>query len=256
VAAVPVSASGSAIARGTRAVIVASAATVTLAAWLWLGGSGASHGFHPGILGPHRHDVDVSSFLYAVVMWQAMMVAMMTPAFLQWMLTFAALTAGPKRGAARFMLVPALASGYFVAWLVYGVVGAAAQIALQRVGLLADGRLAGASGGAVLIAAGLFQFAPFKRACLTHCRNPLSYLLSRWRGGPAGGFRLGIHHGAYCVACCWLLMITGFAMGVMNLAWMAGLTIVIASEQVLPLGDRIGRAAGLAMAGWGVALIL
>lgn len=255
-AAVPVPASGPAIARRTRTVVVAAAATVTLAAWLWLGNPSGSHGFHSAVLGPHRHGIDIPSFLYVVVMWQAMMLAMMTPAFLQWMLTFAALTADPNRGAARLMPVPALASGYFVVWLIYSLGGAAVQIALQATGLLSGGKIAGPAAAAVLIAAGLFQFAPFKRACLKHCRNPLTYFLSRWRCGPAGGFRLGLLHAAYCVGCCWLLMLTGLAMGVMNLAWMAVLTLVIAAEQVLPHGDRIARAAGVVIAGWGLVLLL
>lgn len=248
--------SPAALARGTRALVIASASAVTLAAWLWLGGASTSHGVHSALLGPHRHELDGRSFLYMLVMWQAMMVAMMTPAFLRWALAFAVLTADPTRAASRFQPIAALASGYFVAWLAYSLGAASIQVALHRARLLGDGRVAESSAGVLLILAGAFQLAPFKRACLTHCRNPLTFFLSRWRSGPVGGFRLGIIHGAYCVGCCWLLMITGFAMGVMNMAWMAVLTLVIAAEQVLPHGERIAGLFGLAIAGWGISLLL
>src|SRR5678815_1456869 len=98
-----------------------------------------------------------------------------------------------------------------------------------------------------------FQFAPIRQACLTHCRNPLSYLLSRWHGGPPAAFRLGAVHGAYCLGCCWLLMLTGFAVGLMNLAWMAVLTIVVAVEQTAPGGVWLGRLFGVGLAAWGAA---
>ena len=245
-----------ALARGTRVLILGSAALVTLAAWMWLTGAGAPPGIHSRFLAAHRHDVDGPSFVYAVVMWQAMMVAMMTPAFLRWLMTFAALTADVESRSSPLRPVASLAGGYFLVWLCYSVGAAAIQVALQQMNLLRDGRAAASSAGVLLILAGLFQLAPLKRACLAHCRNPLTYFLSRWQNGPRGGLRLGIAHGAFCVGCCWLLMMTGFAMGVMNLAWMAVLTLVIAVEQVAPHGDRIACALGIAIAGWGFILLL
>src|SRR6266542_4428268 len=245
-----------ALARGTGGLLFASAAVVTVAAWLWLGGAGASHGTHSAFLAPHRHQLDGRSALYAVIMWQAMTVAMMTPIFLRWLLTFATLAAGSAGSAPALRPAAALASGYFVIWLAYSVGAAAIQIALQQMHLLRDGRLGLSSAGVLLILAGLFQFAPVKRACLRHCRNPLTYFLARWHNRPSGGFRLGIVHGAYCIGCCWLLMITGLAMGVMNMAWMAVLTFMIGIEQVGPHGDRIAAALGVAIAGWGFVLLL
>ena len=83
----------------------------------------------------------------------------------------------------------------------------------------------------------------------------MSYFLSRWRNGPGGAFRMGLSHGAFCVGCCWALMLTGFALGVMNLAWMAVLTLVIAVETLAPQGERIGRLAGAALVVWGLVLL-
>ncbi len=109
--------------------------------------------------------------------------------------------------------------------------------------------------GLVLVGAGLYQVTPAKAACLEHCRTPMSYFLSRWRNGPGGAFRMGLSHGAFCVGCCWALMLTGFALGVMNLAWMAVLTVVIAVETFAPRGERIGRLAGAALVVWGLILL-
>jgi len=243
------------LARGTRVLLFASAALVTLAAWLWLTGAGASTGIPSTFLAPHHHELGGRSLLYGVIMWQAMMIAMMTPALLRWLMAFASLTTDADGGRSTMRAVAALASGYFVIWLCYSLGAAAIQIALQQMDLLRNGRVGASSAGVLLVLAGLFQFAPLKRACLTHCRNPLTYLLSRWRGGPRGGFRLGMAHGAYCVGCCWLLMLTGLAMGVMNMAWMAVLTLVVAVEQAAPHGDRIAAALGILFAGWGLVLL-
>ena len=132
----------------------------------------------------------------------------------------------------------------------YALTGVALWAGIHAAGLHAT------LAGVLLVAAGLSQFLPLKRACLSHCRNPLTYFLARWKNGPTGGFRLGLTHGAYCLGCCWLVMLSGFGVGLMNLAWMALLTVVLCLEQVAPGGERIGQAAGLGMAAWGLALLL
>lgn len=240
--------------RATRALLCALAAAVTLAAWASLGGEAGSHG-HAAILMPRAHGGGAGSFLSAVLMAQVMTIAMMTPTFLRWLLVFADLAPSGSGGFARLRRAAALTAGYLATWVGYSLAAVAVQRLLQAGGWLREGRLASAIGGALLVLAGAFQFAPVKRACLAHCRNPLSFFLARWRSGPGGGFRLGAVHGAYCMGCCWLLMATGLAMGVMNLAWMAVLTIVIAAEQVLPHGERVAGVLGLAMAGWGISLL-
>jgi predicted metal-binding membrane protein len=214
-----------------RAVLLACAGAVTLAAWLWLLGRPA-----------HHHESGWRSFASLVAMWQAMMVAMMTPAVLDWLFTFAAL-------AQRAWSAAWFASGYFVVWLGYSILAALLQTAIGH------DRLPARAGGAVLIATGLLYFTPFQRACLTHCRNPVTYFLARWHNGPRSGFGFGLTHGAYCVGCCWMLMLTGFAVGVMNILWMALLTLLICVEKLAPHGDRIGAVAAVAMTLWGVALL-
>jgi len=247
--------SSAALGRATKALVCVLAAAVTLAAWLWLKGEAGPHG-HSGILMPGAHGGGAGAFLAAVLMAQVMTIAMMTPTFLRWLLVFAGLAPSGGERLARLQRVASLTAGYLAAWLGYSLVVAAMQQVLAAAGWLEHGRLSSAAGGALLILAGAFQLAPVKRACLAHCRNPLSFFLARWRGGFGGGFRLGAVHGAYCMGCCWLLMATGLAMGVMNVAWMAVLTVVIAAEQVLPHGERVAGILGFAMAGWGVVLLL
>ena len=110
-------------------------------------------------------------------------------------------------------------------------------------------------GGLILIGAGLYQAAPAKAACLEHCRTPMSYFLANWRNGPGGAFKMGLSHGAFCVGCCWALMLTGFALGLISLIWMAGFTAIIAVETLAPHGKRIGRLAGAGMILWGLTLL-
>jgi predicted metal-binding membrane protein len=109
------------------------------------------------------------------------------------------------------------------------------------------------AGTVIFLIAGAYQFAPFKRACLTHCRTPLGYFLTRWRGGPMGAVRMGLYHGMFCIGCCWALMATAFAVGVMNVWWMTGLGIVGIAEQVASHGHALRRTigVGLVVTAWG-----
>jgi len=132
-------------------------------------------------------------------------------------------------------------AGYLTAWLAYALGAASLQLLLQRAGMLrhATASVTSGLGAAVFLFAGLYQFAPVKHACLTHCRTPLGYFLSRWHDGPANGFRLGVNHGLFCVGCCWALMATSFAVGIMNGWWMVALAALAVTEQVAPHGHRL-----------------
>ena len=106
-------------------------------------------------------------------------------------------------------------------------------------------------GSLLLIAAGVYQWTPFKQACLRHCRSPLQFLLTCWQDGSAGAFLMGLRHGAYCLGCCWLLMAVLFAVGVMNLAWIAALSVFVLVEKIIPRGLWVAKAAGLFLVAWG-----
>ena len=110
-------------------------------------------------------------------------------------------------------------------------------------------------GGVLLISAGIFQWTPWKRACLSHCRSPLSFLLDGWREGRIGAITMGLQHGAYCTGCCWLLMVLLFVTGVMNMFWVAAITVFVLLEKVLPQGMRFGTVAGVVFVAWGARMI-
>ncbi len=223
---------------------------------------------------PPGADAGAVAFVSTTGLWMLMMVVMMLPAVYPWLKGFAALSRDQESGALRAGWLTLFGLGYFAAWMGFSLVGASLQISLRSWGLLGDlgaagfgesgtagpagvpGALAAPWASLVLVAAGIYQVVPAKRACLKHCRSPLSYFLSRWRGGPAGAFRMGLSHGAFCVGCCWALMLTGLALGLMNPAWMAALTAVIAVETLAPGGDRIGRLTGAALVVWGLALLV
>jgi predicted metal-binding membrane protein len=193
----------------------------------------------------------------AFSMWWVMMVAMMLPAAAPVILLYA--KAVSSRGAEDKPATRSFLAGYLAVWGAFSLLAAALQAGLERLALLAPMTMG--SGGrwfsaAVLVAAGLYQLSPLKEACLSRCRNPAVFLTRHYRPGRAGAFRLGLLHGAYCVGCCWLLMALLFVGGVMNLAWIALLTLLVAAEKLLPGGRRVAVAAGLAFIGWGAVTAL
>src|SRR5262249_6224294 len=106
--------------------------------------------------------------------------------------------------------------------------------------------------GTAIAAAGLYQLTPLKRVCLRHCRTPLHFVMHGWREGHAGALRMGGEHGAYCVGCCWGLMVILFALGVMSLLWMAVVAAVVFAEKLLPVGERLSRVLALAFVALGI----
>jgi len=129
---------------------------------------------------------------------------------------------------------------------------------LERLGLLSPMMTTTSYrlGGAILIAAGLWQLTPVKGACLRHCRSPLSFIAHGWRPGRLGAFRMGLEHGAYCLGCCWFLMGLLFFGGVMNLFWIGGLAAFVLLEKTIPMGHWLGRIAGVGVTAWGVLMLV
>jgi predicted metal-binding membrane protein len=107
------------------------------------------------------------------------------------------------------------------------------------------------AGGALLVLAGLYQISPWKYACLTRCQSPLGFMLTHWREGRRGALQMGSAHGAYCVGCCWALMVLLFVGGVMNLSWIAALAVLVLLEKVVP-GRWVSYASGGALVAWGL----
>jgi predicted metal-binding membrane protein len=156
--------------------------------------------------------------------------------------------------------VPTLvfALGYLIAWAAFSVAATFLQWGLERADLLHAFTMWSLSPmltAALLIAAGLYQLTPLKRACLENCRSPASWLAAYFKPGAAGALELGLRHGIYCVGCCWVLMALLFAGGVMNLVWIAGLAIYVLFEKLAPWGESAARIAAVVLlaAGVGVA---
>ena len=183
-------------------------------------------------------------------MWVAMMIAMMLPSTLPMLVLYRRTVA--FRGERQVGLLSwIVAAGYFGVWLGFGLVAYALGLGMAH-GAMRSGEISRAIplvSGVALIGAGVYQLTPWKSACLQHCRDPLMYLSSHMQGGWKGALRLGVHHGAFCAACCWALMLIQLVLGVMNLGVMAAVAVVITVEKLLPRGLLVARVVGvLAMA--------
>ena len=194
--------------------------------------------------------------LFTFAMWVVMMIGMMVGTAAPVLLLFAGAHAG--RGGRRVpWIVLVFGLGYVIVWAGFSAAAALTQWALHSAAMLSPMMAASSPrvGGAILIAAGVYQLTPFKRACLTHCRSPLGFLMTHWRGGTRGALMMGLRHGAYCLGCCWALMGVLFAVGVMNLLWVAALSVFVLVEKSGPAGIVIARVAGAAMIAWGSLLV-
>jgi predicted metal-binding membrane protein len=189
------------------------------------------------------------------VMWAIMMLAMMLPGATPVFLLVAALERKRSAAGGRAPAATALFGlGYAAVWFGFSGLATALQWSLDRFDLLTAGMAAGSAmlAGAVLVAAGIYQWMPLKDRCLSHCRSPLDFLLHHWRPGAWGALRSGFGHGAFCLGCCWMLMALLFVGGLMNLLWVAGLALLVLVEKTVPGGPRVGRFVGAALVVWGV----
>ena len=193
---------------------------------------------------------------FTFAMWVVMMIAMMAPAAAPILLLFAAARA--RRGERSVSPATAMFGlGYVVVWTGFSAAATLAQWALHQAALLSMAMATSSSrlSGAILIAAGIYQLTPWKSKCLTHCRSPLGFLMSCWRDGRLGAFRMGVRHGTFCLGCCWALMCVLFVVGVMNLIWVAALTVFVLVEKIGPRGAIVARVAGAALVVMGIVAI-
>jgi predicted metal-binding membrane protein len=242
------------LARRSRAVTIAALALLTLLAWAWLlQGAGMHSADMPmdGMAMPW----DANRFLLVASMWWVMMIAMMLPSAAPVIMLFARVHrhSGDSPPTAPFL------AGYLAVWLGFALLAALLQGLLEQRGIVSASAMAlpdGWPAAGLLFAAGLYQLTSLKDACLASCRTPSEFLTSHYRPGPSGAWRMGLIHGAYCVGCCWLLMALLFVGGVMNLAWIAALTLLVAAEKLLPGGPWIARISGAGLILWGAAILV
>lgn len=196
-----------------------------------------------------------SQYLGLFSMWAIMMAAMMGPTFVPTMRAYEDLITsanGSRAGSVGVVL------GFFVVWVGFAGLIAFAQYTLIEVGLLtAMGQsVSKYFSAALLLSAGAYQFTALKDRCLDHCRSPTFQFLAHWRTGFSGGVHMGLHHGAYCVACCWGLMVIGFVGGVMDLIWMGGATVMMTLEKLPQIGRYLTRPLGFGLIAWGVLTLI
>jgi predicted metal-binding membrane protein len=261
-----------AVLRRDRAIVIAALAALTALAWayLWgladdmeMGGMDMS-GFRMipagmGLMMPATAPWNAIELAFVFAMWAVMMIGMMTPSAAPMIMIYARVG---RQAAQQGKPLPAsayFAAGYLLAWIGFALLATSAQWALDR-GALLTSTMAGANdvfGGAVLIAAGLYQWTPLKDACLRHCQAPLWFIQRHggFRADARGALALGVRHGGYCIGCCWALMALLFVGGVMNVLWIAAIAILVLAEKVIPAGRVISRTAGAGLFAGGAWLL-
>jgi predicted metal-binding membrane protein len=219
---------GATLSRGLRrgqlsvlGVLLALAAVAWLVTDLRMAGMDAGPGTDPGAFG------------FYVSTWVVMMAAMMFPSIAPMVLTYRGLQAGRRAGTANTSV---FVGGYLIVWaatglLAYGALKAGRSLDAGFLGWRSGGRWVAAG---ILAAAAVYEFTPLKDACLGRCRSPLGFLIGSWKDGSGGAFRMGLEHGAWCLGCCWLLMVALFALGAMSLIWMIVITVLIGVEKLVP----------------------
>jgi predicted metal-binding membrane protein len=251
--------------RRERAIIWGALAILTALAWAWvLIGSGtgmSATAMSTWQFPPPRPALmmqaawSASYWLIMLCMWWVMMIAMMLPSAAPMILLYARVVRhGPGHVQGAVAPTAAFAAGYLVCWFAFSALATGLQFALERLGLL-DGMMMWSTErwltAGLLVGAGIYQLSPLKSACLAQCRSPAEFLARHWRPGRLGAFRMGEAHGAYCLGCCWALMLLLFAAGIMNLVWIAGLSIPVLLEKLAPFGAALTKpfAALLILAG-------
>lgn len=207
-------------------------------AWVFTVSQARGMGVEPGTMG-----MALPLFL---LLWLAMMAAMMLPSVAPVAVTWAKGIARQSSGARRALRTTEFISGYLMAWTAFGLL---AYGGLALTGNLVDrdpdvGKWIGAAAFAL---AGLYQLGPLKDVCLRHCRSPMAQLMRYASYRPRlRDLRVGLHHGAYCVGCCWALMVLLIPLGVMNVAAMAGVAVLIFLEKLWYRGPQLARLVGVA----------
>jgi len=260
--------------RRDRAIVVICLAGLTVLAWIYvlrlsagmdMGGMDMT-GYRMILTGfemamaPAQQPWTLSDFVLMVTMWTVMMIGMMTPSATPMILIYARTGRMAAASAKPFAATGWFVAGYLGLWFGFAVGATMSQWMLERFALL-DPAMTSASnllGGAVLITTGLYQWAPLKHACLSQCQSPLLFIqrLGGFRSDALGALKIGAKHGVYCLGCCWALMALLFVGGVMNVLWIAALSIFALAEKIIPAGLMVSQIAGIGLIVAGIRLLL
>lgn len=196
----------------------------------------------------------MADFALTFSMWVVMMVGMMLPSAIPMILLYQ--TVSRKRSPQRpvILQVAIFTCAYLLIWTGFSLSAVLLQWLLDQQALLLPTGVRNGVAGGILLLAGTYQWLPAKQACLNRCRSPLLFLVEYWRPGTAGALRMGLAHGLFCLGCCWALMGVLFVVGVMNLIWVAALSVLVLLEKLIPVGVWGHRLTGLVLIGWGLAV--
>jgi predicted metal-binding membrane protein len=258
--------------RSDRAVVMTAVGVLTAIAWAyvwWLADSMRMHGMDMSgfrmipagrmLMVPAARSWAPTEFVLVFAMWAVMMVGMMMPSAAPMILLYArvgrdAMTRGSALPATAWFL-----AGYLLVWVAFSGAATLAEWALDRTFLMTPSMSAANDvlGATILIVAGVYQWTSIKRACLRHCQSPWVFVQQHggFRREAGGALAMGVRHGLYCLGCCWALMTLLFVGGVMNLLWIAALTVLILIEKITPAGRAVSRAAGVGLVAFGVWMI-
>jgi predicted metal-binding membrane protein len=255
---------GSAL-RRDRIIVLTALTGIAVVAWVWMiheartmEATGICECAGIAMCGPDVKPWSAIVILPLFLMWAGMMVAMMTPTVAPMILTFAMINRKRREQARPFVSTALFLSGYLIVWTAFSLIAALAQWVLHGTALLSPMMQSASSwlGGLLLIMAGVFQWTPLKQACLSHCRSPLQFIMTDWRDGSVGALTMGLKHGAFCTGCCWMLMALLFVAGVMNMVWVAVITLLVFLEKVTPPDWRLRHLAGAYFLVWGAWVIV
>jgi predicted metal-binding membrane protein len=252
-----------------RVIVAFSLTLITLGAWGYtlylaqtmdMGGLSTSTSISMEMVMPMNASWSALDFFLMFIMWSVMMVAMMVPSASPMITIFANVNRKRSENNRPFVPTMIFLSGYILLWSLFSVGATVSQWALHEAAVLSPMMRATSPilGGMLLLIAGLFQFTSLKESCLSNCKSPLSFIMTNWKEGKKGALKMGVHHGAYCVGCCWALMALLFVSGVMNILWIAVLSIFILIEKVLPSSNWpwLAWTTGTVLSIWGVFMIV
>jgi predicted metal-binding membrane protein len=217
---------------------------LVIACWIWIGAMSVD--MYAAMSGTSRWMMtevwDASHVLLLLAMWTAMMVGMMLPSAAPMLLLYARVVRGTAHESRK---IGAFAAGYAIVWFGFSLVAVFLQLWLRSRLLLSPMmELSGAATAGAMLLAGAYQLTGLKRSCLDQCRTPATFIAEHWRKGVSGALRMGLLHGAFCVGCCWALMLLLFAGGIMNLWVIAAITNFVLIEKLAPYGWQGGRLSG------------
>ena len=197
-------------------------------------------------------------FLILFLMWSVMMTAMMLPSILPATTIFTAFNQRKKVHSQPYVKTYIFVIAYLSAWVACSSLFALTQLGLSITGVLDKAMKMNNPllSGSILLLAGIYQWTPLKEVCLRQCRSPLGFFIERWRKGHWGAIYMGWRYGLFCVGCCWALMAIMFAVGAMNVLWMAILSIFALGEKISPQSKFLRNIAGVLLVCWGSYLLL